>query len=224
METPTKPRCRRDKSDTIERETLALHFPRRQIPAAAGRESPATVEDANTLCRASPLTLDVENNGTPAPAVGTGGNVGFLCFGRKQPETRLRLTELEEEAGGWKKTSAVVVGGGGAATFEGFGMAFQSDRTAYFLLHRSHLNFFSPCFRQKCFLIPVRSPRAREGGGGRTWSPGRRTRVSWGCRPSALASTASCGRAGEAANSGPAETLCYRSRTQICSSPKRFRR
>lgn len=41
--------------------------------------------------------------------------------------------------------------------------AFQSDCTAYFFEHLSHFHFFSPCFLQKCFLIPVRSPRALEG-------------------------------------------------------------
>lgn len=41
--------------------------------------------------------------------------------------------------------------------------AFQSDWTAYILEHFSHFHFFSPCFLQKCFLIPVRSPRALEG-------------------------------------------------------------
>jgi len=41
--------------------------------------------------------------------------------------------------------------------------AFQSDWTAYFLEHLSHFHFFSPCFLQKCFLIPVKSPRARDG-------------------------------------------------------------
>lgn len=41
--------------------------------------------------------------------------------------------------------------------------AFQSDWTAYRFEHLSHFHFFSPCFLQKCFLIPVRSPRALEG-------------------------------------------------------------
>ena len=41
--------------------------------------------------------------------------------------------------------------------------AFQSDWTAYFLEHLSHFHFFSPCFLQKCFLIPVKSPKALEG-------------------------------------------------------------
>lgn len=41
--------------------------------------------------------------------------------------------------------------------------AFQSDWTAYFLEHFSHFHLFSPCFRQKCFLIPVRSPSALNG-------------------------------------------------------------
>lgn len=41
--------------------------------------------------------------------------------------------------------------------------AFQSDWTAYLLEHFSHFHFFSPCFLQKCFFIPVRSPRALEG-------------------------------------------------------------
>ena len=41
--------------------------------------------------------------------------------------------------------------------------AFQSDWTAYFLEHLSHFHFFSPCFLQKCFFIPVRSPSARAG-------------------------------------------------------------
>lgn len=41
--------------------------------------------------------------------------------------------------------------------------AFQSDWTAYFLEHFSHFHFFSPCFLQKCFLIPVKSPRALDG-------------------------------------------------------------
>lgn len=41
--------------------------------------------------------------------------------------------------------------------------AFQSDWTAYFLEHLSHFHFFSPCFRLKCFFIPVRSPSARDG-------------------------------------------------------------
>lgn len=41
--------------------------------------------------------------------------------------------------------------------------AFQSDWTAYFLEHLSHFHFFSPCLRQKCFLMPVRSPSARDG-------------------------------------------------------------
>ena len=41
--------------------------------------------------------------------------------------------------------------------------AFQSDTTAYFLEHLSHFHFFSPCFLLKCFLIPVKSPRARPG-------------------------------------------------------------
>lgn len=40
--------------------------------------------------------------------------------------------------------------------------AFQSDCTAYLFAHFSHFHFFSPCFRQKCFFIPVRSPRALE--------------------------------------------------------------
>ena len=44
-----------------------------------------------------------------------------------------------------------------------FEWAFQSDWTAYFLEHFSHFHFFSPCFRQKCFLIPVRSPSALVG-------------------------------------------------------------
>lgn len=44
-----------------------------------------------------------------------------------------------------------------------FWCAFQSDCTAYRFEHLSHFHFFSPCLRQKCFLIPVRSPRAREG-------------------------------------------------------------
>lgn len=44
-----------------------------------------------------------------------------------------------------------------------FKWAFQSDWTAYFFEHLSHFHFFSPCFRLKCFLIPVRSPRARLG-------------------------------------------------------------
>lgn len=41
--------------------------------------------------------------------------------------------------------------------------AFQSDWTAYFFEHLSHFHFFSPCFLQKCFLIPVRSPNALDG-------------------------------------------------------------
>ena len=41
--------------------------------------------------------------------------------------------------------------------------AFQSDCTAYFFEHFSHFHFFSPCFLQKCFFIPVRSPRALDG-------------------------------------------------------------
>lgn len=41
--------------------------------------------------------------------------------------------------------------------------ALQSDWTAYFFEHLSHFHFFSPCFLQKCFLIPVKSPRARDG-------------------------------------------------------------
>ena len=41
--------------------------------------------------------------------------------------------------------------------------AFQSDWTAYFLEHLSHFHFFSPCFLQKCFLIPVKSPSALDG-------------------------------------------------------------
>uniref|UniRef100_J3LL09 Uncharacterized protein n=1 Tax=Oryza brachyantha TaxID=4533 RepID=J3LL09_ORYBR len=41
--------------------------------------------------------------------------------------------------------------------------AFQSDWTAYFLEHLSHFHFFSPCLRRKCFLMPVRSPSARDG-------------------------------------------------------------
>lgn len=41
--------------------------------------------------------------------------------------------------------------------------AFQSDWTAYFFEHFSHFHFFSPCFRLKCFLTPVRSPKARDG-------------------------------------------------------------
>lgn len=44
-----------------------------------------------------------------------------------------------------------------------FMWALQSDWTAYFFEQRSHLYFFSPCLRQKCFLIPVRSPSARDG-------------------------------------------------------------
>lgn len=44
-----------------------------------------------------------------------------------------------------------------------FEWAFQSDWTAYIFEHFSHFHFFSPCFLQKCFLIPVRSPRALEG-------------------------------------------------------------
>lgn len=40
--------------------------------------------------------------------------------------------------------------------------AFQSEWTAYFLEHFSHLYFFSPCFLLKCFFIPVRSPSARD--------------------------------------------------------------
>lgn len=44
-----------------------------------------------------------------------------------------------------------------------FEWAFQSDWTAYRFEHLSHFHFFSPCFLEKCFLIPVRSPRAREG-------------------------------------------------------------
>lgn len=44
-----------------------------------------------------------------------------------------------------------------------FWWAFQSDCTAYFFEHLSHFHFFSPCFRLKCFLMPVRSPRARAG-------------------------------------------------------------
>jgi hypothetical protein len=41
--------------------------------------------------------------------------------------------------------------------------AFQSDCTAYFLEHFSHFHFFSPCFLKKCFLMPVKSPSARDG-------------------------------------------------------------
>ena len=41
--------------------------------------------------------------------------------------------------------------------------AFQSDCTVYFFKHLSHFHFFSPCFLQKCFFIPVRSPRALDG-------------------------------------------------------------
>ncbi len=41
--------------------------------------------------------------------------------------------------------------------------AFQSDWTAYLFEHLSHFHFFSPCFLQKCFLIPVKSPRALDG-------------------------------------------------------------
>lgn len=41
--------------------------------------------------------------------------------------------------------------------------AFQSDCTAYLFEHLSHFHFFSPCFLQKCFLIPVRSPSALAG-------------------------------------------------------------
>lgn len=44
-----------------------------------------------------------------------------------------------------------------------FKWAFKSDWTAYFFEHLSHFHFFSPCFLQKCFLIPVKSPNAREG-------------------------------------------------------------
>jgi len=44
-----------------------------------------------------------------------------------------------------------------------FVWAFQSDCTAYFLEQRSHFHFFSPCFLQKCFLMPVRSPSALAG-------------------------------------------------------------
>nr|GMD99353.1 unnamed protein product [Ipomoea batatas] len=39
----------------------------------------------------------------------------------------------------------------------------MSEWTAYFLSQRWQLNFFSPCFRQKCFLIPERSRRALDG-------------------------------------------------------------
>lgn len=44
-----------------------------------------------------------------------------------------------------------------------FMCAFQSDWTAYFFEHLSHFHFFSPCFLQKCFFMPVRSPRALPG-------------------------------------------------------------
>lgn len=44
-----------------------------------------------------------------------------------------------------------------------FEWAFQSDWTAYFFEHLSHFHFFSPCFLQKCFFIPVKSPKALDG-------------------------------------------------------------
>jgi hypothetical protein len=97
--------------------------------------------------------------------------------------------------------------------------AFQSDCTAYFLEHLSHFHFFSPCLRQKCFLIPVRSPSARAGswctqmGSGHTY-----TRLRRGAPP-AGASRGGCGPSGGAAGSGPAGTPCCRSRTRTGSWP-----
>uniref|UniRef100_A0A804MS96 Uncharacterized protein n=1 Tax=Zea mays TaxID=4577 RepID=A0A804MS96_MAIZE len=41
--------------------------------------------------------------------------------------------------------------------------ALRSAWTAYRLAQRGHAQRFSPCLRQKCFLIPVRSPSARAG-------------------------------------------------------------
>jgi len=65
---------------------------------------------------------------------------------------------------------------------------FKSHFAAYFFEQRSHFHFFSPCFLQKCFFTPVRSPSALEGlwctqeGSGQTYTFLRRISSFARCR------------------------------------------
>lgn len=92
---------------------------------------------------------------------------------QKYKTTKIDLTDLENKVPQSHLYSLVP---------QTFKWAFQSDWTAYFFAHLSHFHFFSPCFLQKCFFIPVKSPKALDGswctqdGSGQTYT---RFRISF---------------------------------------------